>query len=201
MKVKLIFTQNHKHWPCTIEQRNNPDLPVPTPQCAYFTKYKQQFRGEEYDAERLFFLYQQNPGYWFGTLGYHQGDTEGITFLSKNGELVYVIFSVHSKREAFIMKPDECKYDNEGYLLGFVAPNSNATYPEPGIHWRIFGVANDITSTYGKIWEVSPLIETNELPRPTLHDQTLTKWQRFCWDCSWKHYVVFALFFVLLLFV
>lgn len=187
-KFKLVFSRKQKEWPCTIDQMMHQEV-VDSPQCAYRFDYKQTFRGQEYDAVRLAFLYKSNPGYWWGTFGKHPKDVEGVVFLFKNNRLEYVVFSIHGKKWAMIRTPETCHYDDEGFMLGYVAPKSNATYPEPKTYWRIYGLANDKTcflNSGGVVWPVSPILHTNDLPKPVLVNQTLTKHERFFYPSIYK---------------
>lgn len=199
MKVKLIFTKDQKVWPCREDQLGLPF--VTEPQCAYRTEFKITFRGQEYDGERLHILYQDNPGFIYGLIGHHKGDEEGITFLRKAGVLEYVIFSVHSREQNYICKPSECLYDNEGYLLGFVAPNSNATYPVFGTHWRIFGFANDVTVQHGRVWKVEPIYESHTLASPKHVDYVISEQARFVygWKKAWPGPILAVIFIPLAL--
>lgn len=190
MKVKLIFSKNQKVWPCREDQMDSPW--VTEPQCAYHSTFKIKFRGEDYDGERLHILYQDNPGYIFGLVGHHKHDEEGISFLSKNGKLEFIIFSVHSREQNYVCRPNDCLFDSEGYLLGFVAPHSNATYPVFGTHYRIFGFANDVTVQHGREWKVGPIYETTTLNAPKHVDYVINEKQRFVygWQKMWPVPVV-----------
>lgn len=185
-RVKLYFDSKHNVWPCKIENKNS-HTRVISPECAYISPtYTQVYRGEEYVAKRMYFIYQKNPGYLGGLAGYHQGDEEGLTFLYDKHTFVlrFVVFSVHGAKEAIVKRVEDCTFQDES-LIAFVALESNATYPTCGTHWRVWGVANDTTSAH-VVWEVGPILEiTNEiLPLfkfpPKLVDKQLSCWQRIC---------------------
>jgi hypothetical protein len=82
-------------------------------------------------------------------LGYHQHDIEYIRIYYEHGCPVSVFFSAHSAVQGSWFKWDECEHGDDGSLIVYVARNSHANYSSAGIHWRVFGLANDVCSEKG----------------------------------------------------
>lgn len=150
-----------------------------------------------YNSETYQFVYKENLGTGlFGlfpkskALGYHAGDIERITYYYtvKNRKLVKVMISAHSN-EYHVLNIPEDDDPNEPITI-YVAKGSHAFYPNPGVHWRIMGFANDVCGEGAvKIYteaDVKELTEPQKVefglivePTGQLPYKILDDWQRF----------------------
>jgi len=84
--------------------------------------------------------------------GYHVHDTEGVTILYDEctARPVKVYFHAHGYGQGQWRNWQDCKKNDNGFLIVYVARNSHASYPNAGLHPRVLGLGNDITSDRGK---------------------------------------------------
>lgn len=130
------------------------DPPVP-----YITKGVEKRSDGTYDVTTCSFYYKDNPAIGVGwqlnpkskSLGYHPHDIEYVSIYYQNGQPKKVYFSTHSGGEGHWRSYVDCEV-RDGFLVVYVARNSHACYPDNGNrgeHKRIYGLANDYTSTRG----------------------------------------------------
>jgi hypothetical protein len=161
--VALVFSSRQTDGVCVVEDLDTPSDTRTHKTAAYLLgPYDLEHEKVVYDAYKMSFVYRQNPGYkWFTfTLGYHQYDTECLLFLVHKATLglEWIFFSTHSKAEGHWRKPGQCHYDHSGRLLAYVSPTSHAMYPDPGTHYRLYGLANDRTEENGILWYVPAIV-------------------------------------------
>ena len=85
------------------------------------------------------------------SLGYHHKDVERIIVLhdTSTERPMYVFFSAHAQEGKWYLA-SECEYSMTNQLIVYSSLNSHSNHPYPKIRWRVFGFANDYTSTRGK---------------------------------------------------
>lgn len=162
--VALVFSPDQKDAVCTIEDIDLPEGERRHSSCAYLLgPYEIIYKDRSYNAYKMSFLYPTNPGFRVlsMTLGYHQYDTEYLIFLVNkyNQRLEWVFFSAHSTAEGNWRAIEDCRFDATGRLLAYVSPTSHAMYPDPGRHFRLYGIANDVTVENGVVWYVPRVVE------------------------------------------
>lgn len=146
-----------------------------------------------YTVTQYSFYYPENPGYncWTrdSSCGYHEHDVEFVSIYERDGSPTLVYFSAHARGQGCWRELSKCRTNRLGHLIVYVAKNSHACYPEPGIYTRVFGFANDICSDKGK-WVKPKLVPSithsfangiylSKEVRPAPSSTSITPWQRF----------------------
>jgi hypothetical protein len=103
-------------------------------------------------------------------LGDHYADFEHITVeLDKTTQdVLRVYLSAHRGRDGLWLRPDELEYSDNGRMMVYSSENSHAFYPTADVYHRVGGLANDVTSNNGPIWD-GEIIEIDDN----------TPWNRF----------------------
>lgn len=85
--------------------------------------------------------------------GHHKGDIEHITVEVKksDGSLIRVFFGAHGDADGRWVAAKDIKYE-DGRILAFIALDGHGIYPNDGVYFRFFGLANDITNR-GVKWD------------------------------------------------
>jgi len=106
--------------------------------------------GHEVASLTYLMLWPVNYGYrcccWW--LGYHDADWEQLRVVvhEPSGEVLAVCFRAHASDQGQWRAGAECEFWDAGRRrpVMYVAPGGHGTYPCPGWHPRIFGLANDV---------------------------------------------------------
>lgn len=127
-------------------------------------------------------------------LGYHEHDIEFVRIYYVREKPTSVFFSAHSPNQGSWIKWEDCEHGEDGALVVYVSRNSHANYHCSGIHWRMFGFANDVCSEKGQHLRMAfaSMVPSYDFTfsngislykdiRPNVpHPKTvLTKWQKF----------------------
>jgi hypothetical protein len=111
-----------------------------------------QYEGVIYNALVLALFYVENPGFMTCGFGYHPADVEHLVILSDDaGVNRHVYFGAHGAGEGTWKRWDECETD-DGRLVAYMSPYSNAMYPAKGRYMRVGGIANDYCDGKGRVW-------------------------------------------------
>ncbi len=127
----------------------------------YFTRESDRFIDIIY---LLIFAYNGPYNILGKNVGEHDSDIENVVIrIDKHTEnMVSMYFSAHGDEGVWVKKKDIKFIDNSPIV--FVARDSHAMYHTEGRQYRMFGLANDITS-FGYSWLNSNLVElTDENP-------------------------------------
>lgn len=95
----------------------------------------------------LFLFYAFNGPYnilFLEEAGYHWGDLERIVLEYEKDELTRIYYGAHGDRDGRWLDIKDIEREDE-YLVFYISRYSHGFYPQSGIYWRIFGLANDIT--------------------------------------------------------
>ena len=183
--ICLAFTKKQKFWP---NPQNLRHMAV-----GYRVGPYPVTKGNvEFQAIRVSFVYRANPGYKIlgQTVGFHANDTESLVFLYENDKLEWIFLSAHGSKEGNWCRPEHMLVDRiTGAYIAFVSPTSHAMYTRPGLHLRLFGLANDETADHIRVLVTNIIpVDPNSLPRlPNLNqdkefvppEKTLNKAERF----------------------
>lgn len=144
---------------CVVKGQNNPLRSVSGNKNVPYISYGKEIQeGVEYDVVQCSFYYKDNPATGIGfrvdpknkKLGYHPDDVEFVSIYYLENKPVKVFASAHSTRNGYGNWIDfEKAPKKDGYLMIYVSQNSHANYFTKGIQPRIFGFANDNTSSSG----------------------------------------------------
>jgi hypothetical protein len=82
----------------------------------------------------------------------HEADLEHIGMLidRENQKLVMMFYGAHDKHEGVWVNPKQITYE-DGHPVLYSAHGGHGLYPDPGIHVRVYGFANDLAEK-GKRW-------------------------------------------------
>lgn len=167
---------------------------------AYISHSKRAKDNIIYDTITISFYYNDNIAIGCGwccfpkspKLGYHPNDIEYVTLYLLDNEVIFVYFSAHSSKQGMFVLWKDCEKTIDNELIIYVALNSHANYPKPNTYWRIFGLANDYCSKYGKsnLLPLNKMISSYDFSfyngitlykgmRPVPSDISITPWKRF----------------------
>jgi hypothetical protein len=118
------------------------------------------YYGKKYHSVTYFIYYQENIAIGLGgifpyntALGYHPLDREVIKILYNMESSIptpeYVFFSAHAQEGQFY-KYSDCRFTEDKTLIVYSSLNSHACRKDPGIYWRVLGLANDVTRDDGR---------------------------------------------------
>lgn len=114
------------------------------------------------------FFYPYNKGYKiFGccSAGKHQADLEYVIVrVNKISNLIDKIFYSAHGDEDQIYNYNDIDFVVERIIpIIYVSKNSHANYNKPGIYYRIFGLANDITTNQDMIvWKSNEILDLDK---------------------------------------
>jgi hypothetical protein len=118
----------------------------------YTLRKRLRLWGEEWDALYVVLFFNENPGYWWRSVGYHRADVEKIVVLfDQEGKPAHVYFGAHSRAQGTWRAMGDAER-----LVVYVAPDSHGMYARPGVHWRIMGLANDVCGSRGGWYRPQP---------------------------------------------
>lgn len=104
----------------------------------------------------MFFFAYSGPYVMLGKeKGAHDGDWEHVTVrcCPDSGELIAAYYSAHRHGDGTWVPAERVPLDNDtGRVLAFCALNGHGMYPKPRCNLRVFGLANDRTSSVGRRW-------------------------------------------------
>lgn len=163
-----------------------------------YVSYGTERRGDVlYDVTTFQMYYRNNLAIGCGwqlfpnsyVLGFHPHDVEWVSIYSLGGTPVKVYFSAHSRGQGVWVDWEDCERI-ENHLVCYVARGSHAMYPYPGTYYRVFALANDCCSKFGRtmvVNEYTPAydfgfsdgIRLYKSLRPPPPDTSITRWQRF----------------------
>jgi hypothetical protein len=145
--------------------------------------YGKVMHAEYYVDLVYIFLYPINPGYNICCIknnGYHTGDIEHIIIrvnkLTKS--IIKVFFSSHSKEH--LVKEKRNVHIKDKKLQVFVSLKSHACYPKAKTYYRVFGFANDKTSSQGIVWSPKKVVNIDKLKGKQFHFIGTTKENKPC---------------------
>jgi hypothetical protein len=111
------------------------------------------------------FLYAYNPPYTLGMLSFggHDCDIEHITMkiLKHVLRIDEIFFSAHRSSDGRWVSRVNLEMEYTHPIL-YIAKGSHAIYPRESVYFRIFGIANDHTSSKGVVSRPSNLVVINE---------------------------------------
>lgn len=112
-------------------------------------------------------------------LGYHEGDVEKLIMLmDETNRISKVYFKAHGRGQGIWRDASQCEFDDHGNLVAYVARESHAFYPSPGIKWRAYGFANDLCSRRGPEYTAVPRDEHDDYYDPPR--MSITKFRMLC---------------------
>lgn len=120
--------------------------------------------GVMYRLETYSWYYASNPAIGCGAclcptseaLGFHDHDVERVTvayamdtYLEDRAQPIKIYYGAHGTGQGMWVPWLACPKTKEGRVIIYVARGSHASYPSPGIKFRIFGFANDVCNNRG----------------------------------------------------
>lgn len=127
----------------------------------YYSTCHMMYQGRVWVAVTYMLFYDKNPGYRIACwrAGAHAVDLERIVVLFDivTLEPEHVFFGAHGRGQGMWCKYSDCDKHVVGenqveVLKVYVAPQSNAFYPNSKTYWRVFGFANDVCTGDKKLW-------------------------------------------------
>lgn len=104
----------------------------------------------------MFFFAHSGPYVVLGKdRGAHDGDWEHITVRCEpdTGKLIAAYYSAHRHGDGTWVPAEQVPFHSDtGRLLAFCALGGHGMYAKPRTNVRVFGIANDLTSSVGRRW-------------------------------------------------
>ena len=122
-----------------------------------------EFNGTKYRSFILFYPYNGDYDLLIAKTGAHWGDIERVTVEYKSDNTINrIYFGAHGDKDGRWVNASDLEIE-DGHIVLYVSKDGHGFYPKPGMYFRIFGLANDVTNK-GKSLKPNIFIPINLTP-------------------------------------